>query len=218
MKRFLITTFTLVSIFLCIGATTAPSADLTMTITDSVTKNCAIEFTLKIDVAKSSEPYASLEFNIVSSNSQKLHIIDLSEEVGKSNLDIEFSPEFGGVYHKGRIDETRGTISYLVCLFSMENGNPISEKTNVCTVRFRYESDSAEEILLKDLKLVYKNADNIIDSAKIETNQKQAISNELFLDLNNSENNTITYILITFVSILIFIIILRIVKRKKTTL
>ena len=180
---------------LCPTALAAPAAELSMTITDMERVGDAVEFNVVIDIAKPSEPYTSLDFNIVSSNGESLHIVDLSEQEDKSSLAFEFTPDYGGVYHKGRVNEEDGSVSYLVGLFSQESGNNIAEGTNICTVRFRYTGDSEEEVSLAGLKLIYKNSEGEIAGASTEASVNLLISQENFeqfsddeIPLENAEN------------------------------
>ena len=172
---------------LCPQALAAPAADLSMRITDRQQVGDAVEFSAVIDIGKPTEPYASLDFSIVSSNEESLHIVDLSENGDKSNLAFEFSPDYGGVYHKGRINEEDGSVSYLVGLFSQETGNNITDETNICTVRFRYTGDAEEELSLEGLKLVYKNPQGEITGAASEVVVSQPILYDRFERVSVSE-------------------------------
>ena len=158
-KKHLVTGLLLAVFLFCIcpKAFAAPTADLSMQITEYEQVGDAVEFNVIIGVGKPSEPYASLDFTISSSDEERLHIVDLSASKDKSPLAFEFTPEYGGVYHKGRINEIDGSVSYLVGFFSQASGNNIADEANICSVRFRYTGDSEEEISLENLKLVYKN-------------------------------------------------------------
>ena len=180
MKRpYIVVVALLATLFLSISIYAAPAAELSMNITDVDVLDDTTEFTVNIGISKPSEPYASLDFSIVSSNSENLQIVDRSESGDRSNLDIEFpSEDYGGVYHKGRIDETSGAISYLVGVFSQESGNNISDEADICSVRFRYNGEAPAEISLDGLKLVYKNSNGDIDNAEAKTSIKQEVTLE----------------------------------------
>ena len=158
----------------------APTAELSMTITDWQQVDDAVEFDLEINVGMPSEPYASVDFNIVSSNEKQLHIADLSENGDKSKLSIEFTSDYAGVYHKGRINEDDGSVSYLVGLFSQSSGNNITDKTSVGSVKFRYSGDLAQELSLCNLKLVYKNKDGEITGASSNAIVSMQVSPDMF--------------------------------------
>ena len=164
------------SFCLASGALAAPVADLTMHIADLEQIDGGVEFNVVIDIGKPSDPYASLDFNIVSSSEEHLSIVDLSEAGDKSRLAVDFSPDYGGAYHKGRIDETDGSVSYLVGIFSRNSGNNITDETNICTVRFRYTGSLDQELLLENIKLIYKNSDGEITSTPLEKNVSQSVS------------------------------------------
>ena len=179
MKKKHLVTGLLSAVFLfciCPKALAAPAADLSMQITEFEQVDDAVEFNVIIDVGKPSEPYASMDFSIVSSNEEHLHIVDLSANGDKSSLAFEFAPEYGGVYHKGRIDELNGSVSYLVGFFSQSSGNNIADETSICSVRFRYTGDSEEEISLENLKLVYKNPEGEITGASSDAKISRTIA------------------------------------------
>ena len=189
--KFIITAVMVLSVFAVLtlsgGALALPAADLRMSITELDVRDSATEFTMQIDVSAPSEPYASLDFNLVSSNSESLQIIDNSEAGDRSDLDIEFTPNFSGAYHKGRIDETSGAISYLIGIFSMEGGNKVTEGTNICSIRFRYTGEAEEQISLDNLKLVYKNTDGAIESVNHGEAVKYAIGPATFVQVPSEE-------------------------------
>ena len=168
---------------LCPGAAATPAADLSMQIADWEQVGDAVEFNVVIDIGTPSEPYASLDFSIVSSNEERLHIVDLSEIRDKSKLAFDFSPDYGGVYHKGRIDEADGSVSYLVGLFSQTSGNNIMDETNICSVKLRYSGDLEQELSLENLKLVYKNPDGEITGVTSEAKVSQNISQSSFVQI-----------------------------------
>ena len=168
----------------------APVAELSMRIADwqrDDHDDDSVIFDLEIDVGVPSEPYASLDFNIVSSDEAKLHIIDLSANGDKSKLAIDFSSEYSGVYHKGRVNEADGSVSYLVGLFSQSSGNNINAETSVSTVRLRYTGDSVVDLSLSDLKLVYKNGDGEITAAPSDKSVRMQISLDRFIDTVRQE-------------------------------
>jgi len=172
-------------ICLTLPALAAPVAELSMRIADWQREgqyDDAVIFDLEIDIGVPSEPYASLDFSIVSSDEAKLHIIDLSANGDKSNLAIDFSSEHSGVYHKGRVNEADGSVSYLVGLFSQSSGNNINTETSVSTVKLRYTGDSMVELSLSDLKLVYKNAGGEITAAPSDKSISMQISHDSFVD------------------------------------
>ena len=179
-KKYIIAGFLLAVLLLCMcpQATAAPAADLSMQITDFEQVGGAFEFNVEISIAKPSEPYASMDFSIVSSNEESLHIVDLSAAGDKSKLAVEFTPDYGGAYHKGRINEADGSVSYLVGIFSRESGNKIAEETGVCTVRFSYTGDAEAELSLDGLKLIYKNPEGEITGVPMDNSVSQTISQE----------------------------------------
>ena len=169
---------------LCPAAKAAPTAELRMEVGDYETVDGGVMFTLNIGIDAPSEPYASLDFSIVSGNGARLHIVDLSEEADSSELAFEFTPEYGGVYHRGRTDETSGAVSYLVGLFSRESGNNIADASHICAVKLLYTGDSAVQLSLENLKLVYKNAEGDITGAPSGAVVSQSISPERFPSLD----------------------------------
>ena len=195
MKKRLAALFLLFAIsFICLtpSAVAAPVAELSMRIADwqrDGQDGDSVIFDLEIDIGVPSEPYASLDFSIVSSDEAKLHIIDLSANGDKSKLAIDFLSEHSGVYHKGRINESDGSVSYLVGLFSQSSGNNINAETNISTVKLRYTGDSMVELSLSDLKLVYKNADGEITAAPSDKSVGMQISQDRFIDTVRQEQS-----------------------------
>ena len=74
------------------------------------------------------------------------------------------------------IDEAEGSVSYLAGIFSRNSGNNITDETNICTVRFRYTGSLDQELLLENIKLIYKNSDGEITSTPLEKNVSQSVS------------------------------------------
>ena len=187
-KYFLSCILSVVLLFSLISsALAAPAAELSMHIVDWEQLEDAVEFSIAIDIGEPSEPYASLDFNIISSSEEHLSVVDLSETGDNSKLAFEFSPDYGGAYHKGRLDETRGSVSYLAGIFSQSSGNNITTATRVCTVRLRYTGSVEQELSLENLKLIYKNSDGEITSVAPEMKVSQSISMAEFAQLP-SEN------------------------------
>ena len=166
-------------------AIAAPAAELTMHISDWEQVDEAVELNLVIDIGSPSEPYASLDFNLVSSSEEHLSVVDLSEAGDKSKLAFDFSPDYGGAYHAGRIDEASGSVRYLVGIFSQSSGNNIAAETNICVVRLRYTGDLEQELSLENLKLIYKNTDGEITSTALEARVSQSISPADFAQITN---------------------------------
>ena len=186
-KKCLIACLLLVIFSSCFAsvAFAAPDAELAMSIEDWEQIGDAVEFNAVIDIGKSSEPYASLDFNIVSSSEEDLSIVDLSDTGDQSKLAVDFSPDYGGAYHNGRVDETDGSVRYLVGIFSRNSGNNITDETNICTVRFRYTGSLEQELSLENLKLVYKNSEGKITSVAPEAKVSQSISSTEFVEISN---------------------------------
>lgn len=145
-------------------ALAAPAADMKAELSDFTADGDGMLFTLSVAMGAPSEPYASLDFNLVCSDNEMLAIVDNSEQGDRSNLDISFPPAHGSAYHKGRIDELTGAISYLIGIFSPVGGNAITDETEVCTVKLRYTGDEPQTLSLAGLKLVYKDAEGNITS------------------------------------------------------
>ena len=207
---------------LCPKAFAEPAAELSIRIEDLQQVGDAVEFSAVIDIGKPSEPYASLDFSIVSSNEESLHIVDLSETGDKSSLAFEFSPDYGGVYHEGRAGEADGSVSYLVGLFSQESGNNIEDEINICSVRFRYTGDSEEELSLENLKLVYKNPEGDIVGVPLDGSVSQPISHDKLVRLTDEPtplagdrseddvfSSSVVYALVAAVALIVALIILR---------
>ena len=216
------------SFCLAFNAVAAPTADLAMHIADCEQIGDAVEFNVVINIGDPSEPYASLDFNIVSSSEEYLSIVDLSEVKDKSRLAVEFVPDYGGAYHKGRIDEADGSVSYLVGIFSRNSGNNITAETNICTIRFRYTGSAAQELSLENLKLVYKNSNGEITGVSSEAKTIQSISPTELVHISNGLTplfgnaseledsalpSTIIYILIVSAAMIVALILFG--KRKK---
>ena len=217
-KKYFVTCLLLVLCSFCLTsvALAAPTAYLSMHIADWEQIGDVVEFNVIIDIGKPSEPYASLDFNIVSSSKEHLSIVDLSEAGDESRLAFDFSPDYGGAYHKGRLDEANGSVSYLAGIFSQNSGNNITAETNICTVKFRYTGNLEQELSLENLKLIYKNSDGKITSVAPEGNISKNISPADFVQssdrtspLSGNIITPIVYVLVASVTLIVVFVVFR---------
>ena len=158
---------TLAFIMLEMSAFAAPSANVEITISDAVQTAEGIIFTADIDMDSPSEPYASLDFYLVSSDSGHLSIIETNAGSESPGLDITFTEEYGGAYHNGRFDKTSGEGRYLIGIYGKTSGNVITDATHICSVRMLYTGEATQTLSIRDMKLVYKDADGVIAGAPI---------------------------------------------------
>ena len=218
MKKFRITVlfFGLFLWMTTISVFAEPQANMNIAISDVIEIEEGTLFTVNIYLEKPKEPYASMDFYLVTSDADKLFIIQKSEADKENNLDIEFPSDFGSAYHEGRIDENTGAARYLIGVFSFESGNPISEAVDVCSVRMLYKGENPQTLNIENMKLVFQN-----DAGDIVSAQNTREMPVLFIDgehLHNSikgmvENTTnqtkIEYIFLTIglIGIIVFLII-----------
>ena len=170
------------------NAFAAPLAAPRMAASDVVDTGDGVEFTLSIDISEPSEPYSSLDFNLVSSDYACLAIVDRSPDADRSSLAVAFAPGYGNAYHEGRIDSASGAVSYLIGIFSPSGGNAITSETNICAIRMRYTGQEAQELAIRDMKLIYKTSDGLIASVPIESHGVLTIAPEIFAVIE--ENST----------------------------
>ncbi|MDR2671363.1 MAG: hypothetical protein LBC26_06560 [Oscillospiraceae bacterium] len=140
------------------AARAAPSAEVALSIADAVYESGEsgdIIVTVDIAVGAPTEPYASLDFNLVSSDYEHLRILDLDDDEKVTALDIMFTPDYGQAYHRGRVDEETGGYRYLMGIYAQTGGNLIAGATDVCTVRLRYRGEETQTLQLRDVKLIY---------------------------------------------------------------
>ena len=151
----------MVFLMLSISALAAPAAKLQMVLSDVAQAEDDILFTVEISIDSPSEPYASLDFNLVSSDSSALSIAP--KESG--GLDITFADGYGSAYHNGRFND--GEVRYLLGIYGRTGRNVITDATDVCSVRMRYTGEAAPMLSVADFKLVYKNPNGVIVSAPV---------------------------------------------------
>lgn len=156
--------FLVLAFLLATPAMAAPSAEMEVTLSDVQENEDGWLFTLNIEMLAPTEPYASLDFNLVCGDHEHLAIVDNSEAGDRSALDIKFTKDYGSANHKGRINSETGAISYLIGIFSQVSGNAIKEQTHVCAVTLCYTGSEPQSLSLEKLKLVYKDASGKITS------------------------------------------------------
>ena len=173
----------LLTLTLQVNVFAAPFAEMSMNVSDVVDTGDGLEFTLNIDISEPSEPYSSLDFNLVSSDYECLAIVDNSQSGDRSDLDITFAPGYGNAYHKGRIDDASNAVSYLLGVFSSSGGNAITGETNICGIRMHYTGQAAQELSIRDLKLIYKTSDGLIDSVAIESDALLTVTPDIYVEI-----------------------------------
>jgi hypothetical protein len=152
-----------------VSAFAAPSAEPTMVITDAEYDGDDVLFTVSIAVSAPAAPYASLDFNLVSSDPEHLSVVNLNGNEDEPELDITFLKGFGSAYHRGRIDAEAGSCSYLIGIYSQSSGNKITDAVEVCTVRLRYSGDETQTLKISDMKLVYLDDVGGVASAQVDS-------------------------------------------------
>ena len=168
---------------LVLTVSAAPDAEVSMTVTNAVREGDDVILTVDISIGSSAEPYASLDFNLVSSDSEQLSVAKKNSDGDADALDISFVPEYGGAYHKGRIDDASGEIRYLVGVYAQSSGNIISDATNLCTVKLRYSGEEMQTLSIEDMRLVYKNASGEIVGAVSEIKSPKLDVDERLLNV-----------------------------------
>ena len=168
MKKYRITALFLALFLLttsmCVFA--EPQTDMRVTISDVIEIEEGILFTVNIRLEKPSEPYASMDFYLVTSDAEQLFIKQKPETDKKNNLAVEFSSDFGGAYHEGRVDEKTGATRYLFGIFSFKSGNPIFEAVDVCSVWMLYKGENPQTLNIENMKFVFQNDAGDIVSAQ----------------------------------------------------
>jgi hypothetical protein len=133
----------------------APFADPLIRVISAEREGEDVVITVGIAIGAPSEPYASLDFNLVSSDPAQLSIIDLNDDAEVTSLDITFTPDYGNAYHSGRDYEATGGYGYLMSIYAQSAGNQITGATDICSVRLRYHGDEVQTLQVRDMKLVY---------------------------------------------------------------
>jgi hypothetical protein len=146
-------------------ALAAPSAEAAMSVSKVEETGDGLVLTVDVAVGTPSEPYASLDFNLVTSDPDNLAIIDLSDGSGDPSLDISFPPGYGKAYHAGQDDPQTGGARYLIGIFSQTAGNNITEATPVCSARLLYKGDEPQSLSVRDMKLVYVDGEGGVAAA-----------------------------------------------------
>ena len=161
MRRFLVLVVCAVwGLLLAVSALAVPDAEVSMVISDAVREKDNIVFTVSISADSPTETYASLDFKLVSSDGEKLSVVEKASESG--DLDIYFTPDYGGAYHKGRTGGSGSELSYLIGIYAQTGGNVISDATDICSVRMRLTGEETQTLSIEDMKLIYKNTDGEI--------------------------------------------------------
>jgi hypothetical protein len=137
------------------AASAVPSAEASMVISDVAMADDGLIVTVDIAVSAPSEPYASLDFNLITSDLGKLSVVDLDDDPDVAELDIDFTPDYGSAYHQGQDDAESGGYRYLIGIYSRAGGNLIGDAVPVCSVRLRYSGDEPQTLRIRDMKLVY---------------------------------------------------------------
>ncbi|MDR0818602.1 MAG: hypothetical protein LBN43_03400 [Oscillospiraceae bacterium] len=176
MKKKLVSVMSVLALaipFFAITAFAAPSTEVTFGVSEAIADGNDIIVTVDIAVTSPTEPYASLDFNLVSSDYEHLAILDLDDDEEVTELDIAFAPDYGQAYHSGRFDDETSGYRYLIGIYSQSSGNQITEATEVCSVRLRYSGDITQTLLIRDMKLVY--IDDVGGVASAPINSDSAI-------------------------------------------
>ncbi|MDR1059854.1 MAG: hypothetical protein LBL83_01280, partial [Clostridiales bacterium] len=138
-------------------------------------------FTLGVSVSESAEAYCAIDFNVVSSDYERLHILDLAASPDEKLFEISFAEDFGTAYHKGRVDEATGEIDYLIGIFDQNSQNGIKDAMEICGITFVYEGGAPQTVRLENLQLVYFDADGTVRSEKKGETAVIEISEEALL-------------------------------------
>ena len=167
MKKLSVAAAVIIAAFVMLSASAlaAPAATLQMALSDVAVAEDDIMFTVDISIDVPSEPYASLDFNLVSSDSGALSIAPKNPENESGGLDITFAEGYGSAYHNGRFDGD--VVRYLLGIYGRTSGNVITDATGICSVRMKYAGDAAQTLSVSDLKLVYKNPNGAIVSSPV---------------------------------------------------
>jgi hypothetical protein len=164
-----------------------PSAEAAIRISDAVYDGGDIIVTAEIAVGAPSESYASLDFNLVSSDYERLQIVDLNDSEEVTELDVAFAPGYGHAIHKGRPDGDTGGYRYLIGIFSQTGGNLIDGATDICSVKLRYSGEEPQTLLVRDMKLVYVDEAGGVGSAPVGDPAVLTIDRNLVVELDDSE-------------------------------
>ena len=157
-----------------------PTAEVSMEIKDVEVADDGFIFTLDITVAKPSEPYASLDFNLITSDYATLSIIDLNGDPEVTELDIDFAPGYGKAYHPGEEDSDTGGHRYMMGIFTQAANNGISDEMTICSVKMHYHGDATQTLRIRDMKLVYVNsAGGVASSPIISSNALASVDNDI---------------------------------------
>lgn len=132
-----------------------PSAEPSLRITNAEREGEDILVTVEAAIGAPNEPYASLDFSLVSSDPAQLSIIDLDDDAEATVLDITFTPAYGNAYHSGRTYGETGGYGYLMAIYSPSAGNQITGAVDICSVRLRCHGTEAQTLRIRDMKLVY---------------------------------------------------------------
>jgi len=167
------------------GVLAATGAEMLLNISDFEAFDDCVEFTLSISLSRATQPYSSLDFNLVSSDYHNLTITNNNPDGSEDDLAISFVSGYGSAYHKGRVVEDSGEISYLIGIFSTSGGNTIIDETDICSVRLRYSGITPQHLSIRDLRLIYKTPAGLIDSVLIASPDELTISLDLFVEMED---------------------------------
>ncbi len=152
---------------LAVSALAAPSAEVALNVLDAETLDGQCTLTVEIAVTAPGEPYASLDFNLITSSYDSLRVVDLDDDPEVTDLDIDFAPGYGNAYHGGQDDPATGGYRYLIGVFSQSTGNNITDAVTVCTLRLSYSQGASATLQVRDLKLVYVDKEGGVAAAPV---------------------------------------------------
>ena len=204
-----LTALTLIFASVALAVIVVPETRVDFSIADAVKEGEDIIVTVDIALETPSEPYASLEFNLVSSNHEDLAIINLGEDQENPDLDITFNPDYGQAYHKGRPDSDTGGYRYLMGIYSQTGGNLIDDAVEVCSVKLRYKGTVPQTLLIRDLKLVYLDDVGGVASAPINTDDAV-----LTIDPSLVKSNFPIWIVAIVAAVVVIAAVLLLMRRK----
>ena len=128
-----------------ISVLAAPSAGPSMTLAGVTVDGSDLIVNVDIAIGSPSEPYASLDFNLVSSSSASLTL----ESVTYPNL-----PGISGAANLTGTAEGNGHRWMIGIASTGGAGNLITGAVDICTVRLRYSGSASQTLSLRDMKLI----------------------------------------------------------------
>jgi hypothetical protein len=167
------------------AAAAPPSAELWADISDVREEGGSLRFNLAVTAGAPTEDYSSLDFSLVSSDSERL-FIEKDQAAEGGDLKITFPEGLGGAFHKGRIG-AGGEVSHLIGVFSQSGQNDIGGETPVCDIAMVYVGSDPASLSLEELQLVYIDENNEVASVKTQSAWKTEISRDMLVSIDDAE-------------------------------